>query len=80
MISRHGAFTSYQANVDAPGQNIAGDAANEALDRGGPHRPQQDGHWLEAIQQRGLQTSGRPAGDTPATAARRGRPRAFSRE
>jgi hypothetical protein len=29
MISTHGAFTSYQANVDQNGQNIAGDAANE---------------------------------------------------
>src|SRR5438132_6774462 len=29
MISRFGVFTSYQANVDANGQNIIGDAANE---------------------------------------------------
>ena len=29
MISRFGAFTSYQANVDANGNNIVGDAANE---------------------------------------------------
>ena len=29
MISQFGAFTSYQANVDASGQNIIGDAANE---------------------------------------------------
>ncbi len=29
MISQHGAFVSYQANVDANGQNIIGDAANE---------------------------------------------------
>jgi hypothetical protein len=29
MISRFGAFISYQANVDANGQNIIGDAANE---------------------------------------------------
>ena len=29
MISRFGAFTSYQVNVDASGQNIIGDAANE---------------------------------------------------
>ena len=28
-ISPHGAFTSYQVNVDANGQNITGDAANE---------------------------------------------------
>jgi hypothetical protein len=29
MISPHGVFTSYQVNVDANGQNIVGDAANE---------------------------------------------------
>src|SRR6516162_9582917 len=29
MVSRFGVFTSYQANVDANGQNILGDAANE---------------------------------------------------
>src|SRR5213595_2109192 len=29
MISQFGVFTSYQANVDATGQNIFGDAANE---------------------------------------------------
>src|SRR6266542_4340392 len=29
MISQFGLFTSYQANVDANGQNIIGDAANE---------------------------------------------------
>src|SRR5437660_7312766 len=29
MISPHGPFISYQANVDANGQNIIGDAANE---------------------------------------------------
>ena len=29
MISQFGVFTSYQANVDANGQNILGDAANE---------------------------------------------------
>src|SRR5437762_370664 len=29
MISQFGAFTSYQVNVDANGQNIVGDAANE---------------------------------------------------
>ncbi len=29
MISQFGAFTSFQANVDASGQNILGDAANE---------------------------------------------------
>ena len=29
MISQYGPFISYQANVDASGQNIVGDAANE---------------------------------------------------
>ena len=29
MLSQFGAFTSYQVNVDANGQNIVGDAANE---------------------------------------------------
>src|SRR5207249_9614301 len=29
MVSPHGAFISYQANVDANGNNIVGDAANE---------------------------------------------------
>src|SRR6266550_9192878 len=29
MISRFGPFTSFQVNVDANGQNILGDAANE---------------------------------------------------
>ena len=29
MISQHGTFTSYQVNVNANGQNITGDAANE---------------------------------------------------
>src|SRR5947209_18136109 len=29
MISQFGVFSSYQANVDANGQNIIGDAANE---------------------------------------------------
>src|SRR5437667_8598742 len=29
MISQFGVFTSYQANVDANGSNILGDAANE---------------------------------------------------
>ncbi|MEY2520719.1 MAG: hypothetical protein QOF24_2478 [Verrucomicrobiota bacterium] len=41
MISRHGVFTSYQANVDASGQNITGDAANEpsiAVDPTNPNK------------------------------------------
>jgi hypothetical protein len=31
MISQFGVFTSYQVNVDANGQNIIGDAANECV-------------------------------------------------
>src|SRR5438132_2716930 len=30
MISQHGPFTSFQVNVDAQGNNIVGDAANES--------------------------------------------------
>ena len=29
MVSRYGPFVSYQVNVDANGNNIVGDAANE---------------------------------------------------
>ena len=41
MISQFGAFTSYQVNVDASGNNIVGDAANEcsiAVDPTNPNR------------------------------------------
>ncbi|MEY2493902.1 MAG: hypothetical protein QOJ45_394 [Verrucomicrobiota bacterium] len=41
MISRHDVFSSYQANVDASGQNITGDAANEpsiAVDPTNPNK------------------------------------------
>ena len=41
MISQFGVFTSYQANVDANGQNILGDAANEcpiSVDTTNPNR------------------------------------------
>ena len=41
MISRHGVFNSYQANVDSSGQNITGDAANEpsiAVDPTNPNK------------------------------------------
>ena len=31
MISQFGSFTSFQVNVDANGNNIVGDAANESL-------------------------------------------------
>src|SRR5256714_4654410 len=41
MVSPYGAFTSYQVNVDANGQNILGDAANEcpiSVDPTNPNR------------------------------------------
>ena len=34
MISPYGGFISYQVNVDANGNNIVGDAANECRDLG----------------------------------------------
>ena len=73
MISPHGAFTSYQVNVDANGKNITGDAANEMLDHGRPDQPQQDGDRLEAIQQRVTPIFVRAATDTPSMAAFTGR-------
>lgn len=39
MISPHGAFTSYQVNVDADGNNIVGDAANEPCITIDPNNP-----------------------------------------
>jgi hypothetical protein len=36
MISQYGSFTSFQVNVDANGQNILGDAANEPSIAGDP--------------------------------------------
>ena len=52
MISQGGPFTSHQVNVNASGQNITGDAANEPSISRRPNKPQQDGHRLEAVQQR----------------------------
>ena len=49
MISQFGAFTSFQVNVDANGQNIIGDAANECLDLGRPDQRQQEDHRLAAV-------------------------------
>ena len=46
MISPHGAFTSYQVNVDTDSNNIVGDAANEpsiSQDPNNPHRRQSAG-------------------------------------
>src|SRR6266478_7146382 len=39
MISQFGVFTSYQVNVDANGQNILGDAANECAISVDPTNP-----------------------------------------
>jgi len=39
MVSPHGAFTSYQVNVDADGNNIVGDAANEPSITQDPNNP-----------------------------------------
>ena len=41
LVSQFGSYTSYQVNVDANGNNIAGDAANEpsiCVDRNNPNR------------------------------------------
>jgi hypothetical protein len=41
LVSRFGSYTSYQVNVDANGNNIVGDAANEpsiCVDRNNPNR------------------------------------------
>src|SRR5436309_15650434 len=39
MVSPFGVFTSFQVNVDASGQNILGDAANEPAIAGDPTDP-----------------------------------------
>src|SRR5262249_58708921 len=39
MISPHGVFISYQVNVDASGNNIIGDAANECALTADPTNP-----------------------------------------
>ena len=39
MISRFGLFTSFQVNVDANGNNILGDAANESFHYSRPNKP-----------------------------------------
>jgi hypothetical protein len=40
MISQYGSFTSYQVNVDANGNNIIGDAANEPSICADPNNPE----------------------------------------
>ena len=59
MISQFGTFTSFQVNVDANGNNILGDAANECSISVDPTNRQQDDNRLETVQQRYLQL---PAG------------------
>ena len=49
MISPYGVFISYQANVDANGNNIVGDAANECSISVDPTKHQQNGNRMEAI-------------------------------
>ena len=49
MISPHGVFTSYQVNVDANGNNIVGDAANECSISVDPTNGNRMGNRLETI-------------------------------
>lgn len=49
MISQQGPFISYQVNVDANGQNIVGDAANEPSITVDPTDPNNMSNWLAAI-------------------------------
>src|SRR5438094_7578965 len=57
MISPYGVFTSYQANVDANGNNIVRRRGERASNRRQSDRRQQDGNRLEAIRQRFIQLS-----------------------
>src|SRR5215208_4369405 len=49
MISPHGVFISYQVNVDANGNNIVGDAANECSISVDPTSGNRMGNRLETI-------------------------------
>src|SRR5438309_1229846 len=72
MISQFGPFTSFQANVDANGNNILGDAANEpsiAVDPTNLSRMAIGWRQFNSVHP----TSGKAAGDTPPTAAPPGR-------
>jgi hypothetical protein len=55
MISPHGSFISYQANVDANGNNIVGDAANECSISVDPTNLNKMVIGWETIQQRNIQ-------------------------
>ena len=66
MISPFGLFTSFQVNVDANGNNILGDAANEPSIAVDPTNPQQDASigWRQFNSCYVRLPAGR-AGDTP---------------
>ena len=70
MISQFGSFTSFQVNVDASGQNILGDAANECSISVNPTNVQQEDNRLATVQRRVPPTSGRADGVTRPMAAR----------
>ena len=71
MVSQFNAFTSFQVNVDANGQNITGDAANEpsiSVDPTNHNRMAIGWRQFDSV----LKTSGRRAGVTRPMAARPG--------
>ena len=79
MISRYASFTSFQVNVDANGQNILGDAANEpsiAVDPTNGNKMTIGWRQFNSV----TPTSGRPAGVTPAMAAHVDVPRRFGKQ
>ena len=55
LVSRLGPYVSYQVNVDANGNNIVGDAANEPSIAVDPTNRRQDDNRLAAVQQRHVQ-------------------------
>ena len=76
MISQFGVFTSYQANVDANGNNILGDAANEpsiSVDPTDGNKMMIAWRQFNSINP----TSGRPAGVIPPMPACTGRSPVF---
>ena len=78
MISHFGPFTSYQANVDAQGNNIVGDAANEpsiAVDPTDSNKITIGWRQFNTVSP----TSGRAAGVTQRMAGFTGRSPAFWR-
>ena len=72
MISPFGVFMSYQVNVDANGQNIVGDAANEcsiSVDPTNPSKMAVGWRQFDNVHP----TSGKAAGDIPPMAESTGR-------